>query len=92
MAKKKNIQKVAEGLNAEYEFMSDGSGSFISIENKTHSLCISFDGKGEVFTDISIAKKIYEVVDEKIIAEFSLVEKEVKTKPFVQSFNNNQYC
>lgn len=80
MAKKTNVQKIAEILNAEYDFLSDGSGSYVSIENKTHVVCISFDGKGEILTDISIAKKIYKVVNEEIIAQITLVEEQPTTQ------------
>lgn len=71
MAKRlKNIEKVAQGLGVEFQFMSDFSASFIAIENKTHTICITFDGKGDKFENISIAKKIYQVVDEQIIVKY----------------------
>lgn len=65
MSKKlKNIEKVANILGGEIESFSDGSARWINIENKEHSIIISFDGKGDKFTDITIYKKIYGVVEE----------------------------
>lgn len=65
MSKKlKNIEKVANILGGEVESFNDNSASWINIENKEHSIIISFDGKGDKFTDITIYKKIYGVVEE----------------------------
>jgi hypothetical protein len=69
MPKKSNIQKVAEGLGLEVERCSDGSASWVSLEDHNHAICIEFCGKGNQFTSIVISEKIYQVVDEKRIAK-----------------------
>lgn len=62
--KLKNIEKVASIIGGKIESFSDNSSSWIIIENKDHSVIISFDGKGNKFTDITMYKKIYGVVEE----------------------------
>lgn len=47
----------------EVETMCDNSCQFINIIKGEHELCISFDGKGEMVTDISLNKQIKQVVD-----------------------------
>ena len=69
MPKKSNIQKVAEGLGLEVDRCSDGSGTWVLLEDDQHSICIEFCGKGQEFTGIEVSKKIYQVVDEKRIAK-----------------------
>lgn len=69
MPRLKNIQKVAAALGLEWDKHSDDSASWILLEDKNFSINICFDGKGEKFESIQVAKKIYQVVDEKIIAK-----------------------
>ena len=69
MAKKlKNIEKVAKALGGTIDGFTDGSCSWVLIEDSKHSINICFDGKGDVFTHISVAEKIFQVVDERLIA------------------------
>lgn len=72
MAKLKNIQKVAQGLGGTIGSFSDGSLSWVLIENDEHTINICFDGKGDKFEKITVAKKIYEVVSEDVIVEMYL--------------------
>jgi hypothetical protein len=69
MGNKSNIEKVAEGLGLEVERCSDGSGTWVLLEDDHHCICIEFCGKGQEFTGIVVCKKIYQVVDEKRIAK-----------------------
>ena len=68
MARLKNIEKVAQGIGGAINRFSDDSASWVFIEDKDFSICITFDGKGDKFRHITIAQKIYQVVDEKVIA------------------------
>lgn len=69
MARLKNIQKVAQALNGTIGKFSDGSQSWVLIQDKDYTINICFDGKGDKFECITVAKKIYQVVDEEVIAE-----------------------
>ncbi len=69
MARLKNIEKVAQGLGGLINRFSDDSASWVLIEDKDFSICICFDGKGDKFTHITVAQKVYQVVDEKVIAK-----------------------
>jgi len=63
-----NVEKVALAMDCKWNQFSDGSASWVEFETKTHAINICFDGKGDKFTDIVISEKIYQVVDEKVIA------------------------
>lgn len=63
----KNIEKVAQGMGLKVDSLSDGSGTFIVLEDRNFTINICFDGKGDKFESLEIAKKIYEVVDEELI-------------------------
>ena len=67
MKRPTNIEKVAKILNKQVDNFSDKSGQWICFENKDFVITISFDGKGQEFRDITVAQKIYQVVDEKVI-------------------------
>ena len=69
MARLKNIEKVAQAIGGTIDSFSDNSASWVLIEDKDFSICICFDGKGDKFTHISVGQKIYQVVDEKLIAK-----------------------
>ena len=69
MARLKNIEKVAQGIGGVINRFSDDSASWVFIEDKDFSICICFDGKGDKFTHVTVAQKIYQVVDEKVIAK-----------------------
>lgn len=69
MARLKNVEKVAQGLGREVGRFSDNSASWVHIEDKDWSICITFDGKGEKLSHIVVARKIYQVVEEKTIAK-----------------------
>ena len=68
MARLKNIEKVAQGIGGDINRISDDSASSVFIEDQDFSICITFDWKGDKFRHITIAQKIYQVVDEKVIA------------------------
>lgn len=68
MARLKNIEKVAQALCGTIGRFSDDSGSWVLIEDKDWAINICFDGKGNKFEHITVAKKIYQVVDETVIA------------------------
>ena len=68
MSKKTNIQKVHKILGGDMDKFSDNSSSWVSLEDHDTEICISFTGDGKTFTDISVSKKIWDVVDEPIIA------------------------
>lgn len=70
--RKTNIQKVAEAINVPIERFGDGSGTWVTVEDSKHIITISFDGKGNIFEGISIHKKIYQVVDNELIAEINI--------------------
>lgn len=70
--RKTNIQKVSEAFNLPIERFGDGSGTWVTVEDDKHVITISFNGKGNVFEGISIHKKIYQVVDSKLIAEINI--------------------
>jgi len=67
MPRKKDIQKLAEVLGAVPDGFSDGSASWVRVENAKYAIDFVFDGKGLKLQDIKIGKKIWEVVDEKIV-------------------------
>lgn len=58
-------------MDCKWDKFLDGSASWVEFETETHSINICFDGKGNKFTDIIVAEKIYQVVDEKVIARIS---------------------
>ncbi len=66
-----NVEKTALAMGCEWDKFSDNSASWVNFETKTHAVNIMFDGKGDKFTDIIISEKIYQVVDEKVIARIS---------------------
>ena len=65
--KKKNVDIVAEIVGRESESFTDGSQTWVRLENDKHVINICFDGKGDKFEGIMISEKIYEFVDEKVI-------------------------
>lgn len=67
-AKLKPIEKVAQILGGSIDSFSDGSQSWVLIEDKNWSINICFNDKGDRFEHITFAQKIYQVVDEKVIA------------------------
>lgn len=69
MTRIKNIEKVAKALGCEWDKFSDNSASWVLFEDKNFTVNIMFDGKGDKFTGISVAQKIYQVVDEKLIVK-----------------------
>ena len=64
-----NVQKVAAAIGGTVGSFSDGSASWALLEDAKFTICISFDGKGEKFTKISVGEKVYQVVDEKMLAQ-----------------------
>ena len=72
MARERNVQKVAKALKGEAGRFSDGSASWVHLENEKYCIDIIFDGKGENFEKITIAKKVYAVVKEEMIADIKL--------------------
>lgn len=71
MAKKeKAIDKLSKILNAEKDKFSDNSASWVRVENDNYSIDFVFDGNGNTLEDIKVAKKVYQVVNEKIISTF----------------------
>lgn len=71
-AKLKNIEKVSAALGITWDSHSDGSGTWIEIDNDNFSVCLCFDGKGEKFEELIISKKIWEVTDEQVIGEIKI--------------------
>lgn len=71
MARLKNIEKVAQALGGTIDRFHDGSQSWFLVEDKEWSICICFNDKGDKLEHITVAKKIYQVVDEKVIAKVS---------------------
>lgn len=67
MARIKNVDKVAIALDCESDTLDDNSCSYVIIEDKDWTVNLLFDGKGQRFTGITIAKKIYQVVSEDVI-------------------------
>jgi hypothetical protein len=70
MPKKTNIQKVAEALGVDAERASDSSAAWVSLENDKYIICIAFEPDGNDLIDITVSEKVYQVVDEKMIAKF----------------------
>lgn len=66
--KLKPIEKVAQILCGSIDRFSDGSQSWVLIEDKNWSINICFNDKGDKFEHITVGQKIYQVVDEKVIA------------------------
>ena len=64
-----NVEKVAAAIGGTVGRFSDGSSSWALLEDAKFTICISFDGKGEKFTKISVGEKVYQVVDEKMLAQ-----------------------
>jgi hypothetical protein len=71
MARVSNLEKVAQATGGAIDRFSDGSSSWVTIQDNRFVITIDFDGKGNVFTGVTVAQKIWQVVDEKIIAEVS---------------------
>ncbi len=67
-----NVEKVAKAINGSVGKFGDGSASWAVIEDKDFTICITFDGKGDKFDKITVAKKIYQVVDEQVIAQIKI--------------------
>lgn len=67
-ARLKPIEKVAQILGGSIDRFSDGSQSWVLIEDKHWSISICFNDKGDKFEHITVGQKIYQVVDEKVIA------------------------
>ena len=71
MAAKKAIEKLHDVVGGNLGYLSDGSGSFVAIENRDFEICFSFDGKGKTYEGCSIAKKIWQVVDQEMISKIN---------------------
>lgn len=69
MARKKNIQKLAEVLNSCPDRFSDGSASWVRVESNDYAIDFVFDGKGEVLEDIKLSKKEWAVINEEVISK-----------------------
>jgi hypothetical protein len=67
MAKKTNLEKVADALGYPTGRFTDSSASWVEIQDQDHSICIGFTGDGKTFTDITIAKRVWAVVDEPVL-------------------------
>lgn len=63
-----NVVKVAKAIGGAVDKFSDNSLSWVNLESDKFRINICFDGNGEKFDHITIAEKIYAVVDEKIVA------------------------
>lgn len=77
MAVKKPIQKLLESLlplGARYGEFSDKSASWVSIEDAQFEICFTFDGAGKKIEKIMVSKKIYQVVDQKMICKIQTNE------------------
>ncbi len=70
--RKTNVQKVADAIGGIVEGFSDKSLTWIHLEDDKHVVNIEFDGKGNKFIGITVHKKIYQVVDEELIAEIKV--------------------
>ena len=68
MARLKNVEKLAQIIGGNADQFSDGSGTWVSLEDENFEICFSFDGKGNKFEGVRVSKKIYQVVDQKTIA------------------------
>jgi hypothetical protein len=77
MAIKKPIEKLHEVIGGTMDRFSDNSASWVAIENKHFEICFVFDGGGKKLESIKVSKKIYQVVDQKIIAQ---IDKEKQTQ------------
>lgn len=71
-----NVQMVAKGLGATVGIPSDKSSTWVAIEDENFSICLCFDGAGQNFERVTVSKKIYEVVNEEMIAEVKNVPDE----------------
>lgn len=67
MAIKKAIDKLHEVVGGNKDTFSDGSASWVAVENENFEVCFTFDGSGKKLTDIKISQKIWQVVDQKMI-------------------------
>jgi hypothetical protein len=65
--KKRNIDIVSDIIGGEVCSFNDGSCTWIHFENEKYGIEITFDGKGNKFTEIMVSEKIYGIIDEKII-------------------------
>ena len=72
MKKLKNIEQVANALGLPWSAFEDGSGCWIEIENDKLCASLTFCNKGEKFEGIKISAKIWDVVDQPIIAEIKM--------------------
>lgn len=77
MAVKSKLVKLFEALSdsnfikCEADSFSDNSASWVNIEDNNFSICFCFDHKGKKLESIKIAKKIWQVVDEKVVISIS---------------------
>ena len=69
MKKQTNIEKVAQLMGLHSDKLSDSSATYIDISNENYTINICFDGKGKKFTNIVVAKSIYEKIGETVIAD-----------------------
>ena len=69
MAAKKAIEKLHEAIGGNRGSFSDGSGSWVAIEDEHFEICFSFDGSGKKYNGVRVCKKIYQVVDQETIAQ-----------------------
>lgn len=72
MAQKKlkqptTLELVAEALGATIDRFDDGSGSWCTLENNDHVIELCFTGSGQTFEEVIVSKKVYDVVDIKMI-------------------------
>lgn len=56
---KKAIDRLHKIIGGKLGGLGDGSGTFITIQNDTHVIEFSFDGKGNVIEDISVWKRVW---------------------------------
>ena len=68
MARLKNVERLAQLIGGRADQFSDGSGTWVSLEDDNFEICFPFDGKGNKFEGVRVSQKIYQVVDHKTIA------------------------
>ena len=72
MAIKKAIDKLHEVVGGCKDSFSDGSASWVLIENRNFEICFTFDGAGKKLGSIQVARKIYQVVDQEMLVDLEI--------------------
>lgn len=79
--KKSKAKKLAKLLGWEYGEIGDGSCCYVTTQNNTHCVEITFDPTGNILTDVAIYKRIFEEMPSEQVAAIDFEGDEHEGEP-----------